>query len=407
MLRIGIVGCGRQAAGIAGGLGVYNDEYQVVAIADPNRENARLRLSEKSVNLAADCKFFDHVDEFLSSAPQVDAVIIGTFCAFHAETACKLESLHVPVYIEKPVAINREQLNLLYQTFLHSNTPIQVSLPMRMCALVQRAKEIIDSGIMGEIHQAVGYEDTPGEVYFSTWYRDIEKTGGMFLQKAVHDVDYLFYLTGSKPEEVCAMRAKTYYKGTKPYQLTCKECPDQATCPEGPVAQFREMGKFNSVSEAIEARSLRMNPDGKIGSKKLCVFSKDIMIEDIGECIFRMESGAHVTHTQNFIARDQACRRGARLCGGKATMELDFLKGEITLFSHRNNSVERYQVDQGKLNHYGGDRELIFDFLQSIKTGKRSRTDLITGNGILSTLACICATESAAESKFVKIKFQS
>ena len=38
MLKIGIVGCGLQAATIAGYLSVYNDEYEVVAVADFNPE---------------------------------------------------------------------------------------------------------------------------------------------------------------------------------------------------------------------------------------------------------------------------------------------------------------------------------------------------------------------------------
>ena len=404
MIKIGVVGCGLQAATIASYLGVYNDDYEVVAVADINEANAKSRLAEKKANVSADCKFYANVDEFIAAKPEVDGIIIGTFCTFHTETACKLEKLGVPLYIEKPVAINQEQLKQLYNTFKNSSTPIEVSLPMRLCALTQRAKQLIDSGLVGQIHQAVGYEDTPGEIYFSTWFRDFEKTGGMFMQKAVHDIDYIFYLTGSKPKEVCAMRAKTYYQGDKPYDMTCGECPDKMTCPEGPMAYFRELGRYNNVTEAVEALSNRTNPDGKVSTKRLCVFSKDIEIEDIGECIFRMESGAHVTHTQNFIARGHACRRGARFCGSKATLEIDFNNGTLALYSHRGSSVERYQVDQGKLSHYGGDKELIYDFLQTIKTGKRGRTDLIAGDGVMSTLACICARESADSASFVKIE---
>ena len=403
MLKLGIVGCGLQAATIASYVGVYNDEYEVTAVADVNLANAKSRLAEKKVNVSENCKFYSSTDEFIAAAPEVDGIIIGTFCTFHTETACKLEKLGVPIYIEKPVAINLEQLMMLYNTFKNSKTPIEVSLPMRMCALTQKAKQIIDSGEVGPIHQVVGYEDTPGEIYFSTWFRDFDKTGGMFLQKAVHDIDYLFYLTGSNPTEVCAMRAKTYFNGDKPYDMTCSECPDQATCPEGPLACFRDMGRYDSVAEAVVGRSTKMNPDGKVGTKRYCVFSKDIAIEDIGECIFRMESGAHVTHTQNFIARGNACRRGARLCGSKATLEIDFNNGELHVYSNRNNSVEHYKVDQGKLSHYGGDKELVFDFIRTMKTGQRSKTDLITGNGVMSTLACISARESADSGKFVKI----
>ena len=147
-----------------------------------------------------------------------------------------------------------------------------------------------------------------------------------------------------------------------------------------------------------------MNQDGVIGQRRYCVFSKDIAIEDIGECIFRMENGTHLTHTQNFIARNSASRRGARFCGSKATLEINFITGELSLYSHVNSSVEQYKVAEGKLSHYGGDMALVKDFLDCMKYKVRPRTDLITGNGVMSTLACLSARESADTGKFIKIE---
>ena len=58
MLKIGIVGCGRQAATIAAYVGIYNDAYEVTAVVDKNLVNARSIIEEKAVNLSADCRFF-------------------------------------------------------------------------------------------------------------------------------------------------------------------------------------------------------------------------------------------------------------------------------------------------------------------------------------------------------------
>lgn len=403
MLRIGIVGCGLQAATIAGYLGIYGDDYEVAAVTDYDFENAKARMAQKKVRIADSCRFFHDVGEFIASAPKLDGIIIGTFCTFHTEVACQLEVLGVPLYIEKPVAISFEQIRRLHAAFRHSKTSIEVSLPMRLCPLTQRAKKMMDDGLVGPVRQVVGFEDTQGDVYFATWFRDAEKTGGMFLQKAVHDIDYMFYLAGGRPVEVCGMRAKVYYRGDKPYDLTCENCSDAVTCPEGPMRLFREKGGAESVSEAAERLSRTSTPDGKFNKKRFCVYSKDIAIEDIGECIVRMDTGTHVAHSQNFIANFHACRRGARFCGDNATLEIDFHRSHLALYSHRNGTVEHCDVDQGKLSHYGGDRELVADFLETMKTGKRGRTDLIEGDGIMSTLTCISARESADTSKFIPI----
>ena len=53
MLKIGIVGCGLQAATIAGYTGIYGDDYEVTSVMDINLESARARLAEKQVKLNA------------------------------------------------------------------------------------------------------------------------------------------------------------------------------------------------------------------------------------------------------------------------------------------------------------------------------------------------------------------
>jgi hypothetical protein len=65
--------------------------------------------------------------------------------------------------------------------------------------------------------------------------------------------------------------------------------------------------------------------------------------------------------------------------------------------------MDTYQVDPGRLSHYGGDRELVWDFIQTMKTGKRARTDLIAGDGVMSTLACLKARESADTAQFLSV----
>ena len=76
MIKIGVVGCGLQAATIASYVGVYGDEYEVVAVADMNIANAKSRLAEKKVHVSADCKFYADVDEFIAAKPPVDGIII-------------------------------------------------------------------------------------------------------------------------------------------------------------------------------------------------------------------------------------------------------------------------------------------------------------------------------------------
>ena len=66
MLKVGIVGCGLQAATIAGYIGTYSNPYEVVAVADYDLESAKARMKEKNVHVSQDCKFYHDVDEFIA-----------------------------------------------------------------------------------------------------------------------------------------------------------------------------------------------------------------------------------------------------------------------------------------------------------------------------------------------------
>ncbi|MBO4304344.1 MAG: Gfo/Idh/MocA family oxidoreductase [Lentisphaeria bacterium] len=405
MLKIGIVGCGLQAATIASYLSVYGDEYEVAAVMDMNIPGSKARMAQKGVRIAENCVYTPDIDSFIASVPKLDGIIIGTYCTFHTDMACALEKLHIPLYIEKPVAINFEQVNKLYSTFRNSSTPIQVSLPMRLCPLTQEARKIIESGKIGKVCQVVGFEDTDGEVYFTTWFRDAEKTGGMFMQKAVHDIDYMLYLASASPDEVCAMRAKVHYRGDKAYEQTCDSCPDRFSCQHGPIFRFNERGLAESYEDALDHLTKIRTPDGEFLRKRLCAVSKDIAIEDIGSCIIRCKNGVQITHTQNFIASCAACRRGARFVGSLGSLDIDFNHGTLCVMSSVNNDIANYKVNGGKLSHYGGDRQLVSSFIHTMKTGERGITDLIKGDGIMSTLTCIAARESADSGKFLKVAF--
>ena len=66
------------------------------------------------------------------------------------------------------------------------------------------------------------------------------------------------------------------------------------------------------------------------------------------------------------------------------------------------NSVTEYSVSPGALSHYGGDRKLVKEFIELMKTGKRSSCDLIYGKGIYGTMICLAARESAEKLHFIE-----
>ncbi|MFQ8832885.1 MAG: Gfo/Idh/MocA family oxidoreductase [Ruthenibacterium lactatiformans] len=81
-----------------------------------------------------------------------------------------------------------------------------VSFPLRLSSITLEMKRIVDSGVLGRLTMVQAVNNVPyGSVYYHSWYRDPAETGGLFLQKATHDIDYIHFSQASAPFP-CALR---------------------------------------------------------------------------------------------------------------------------------------------------------------------------------------------------------
>ncbi len=382
MLKVGIIGYGGRVSNMAKRLAMFDIPYQVAAVADPRKDE----IEAANDDFLKDAEFFEDADELLDQA-ELDGVMIGTRCFMHAPMACKVAKRNVPLFLEKPVAISFEQVTQLADAFASFTAPVVVSFPLRVSPLCLAVKEVIDSGKVGAIEHVAAFNDVPyGSTYYTNWYRNYSEVGGLFLQKATHDLDYISFLLGQQPKWVCAMNAQRIYGGDKPFDLKCDDCDEQAECPESQFNLFYERHRGDKVAKS---------------PRRMCMFADGIKNEDLGNCIVEYEGGAQASYSQNFYARNKAGRRGARLYGYDGTIHFDWYENQLKVFYHRTPAVETLDFSGG-MSHFGGDRELCYDFLLAMLDGKPSRTPIEAG--IMSALTCLYARKSAEERVFCEVK---
>lgn len=381
MLKVGIIGYGGRVSHMAKNLADFSIPYRVTAIVDPRAEELRA-LDDPFLS---DVTYYPSPEAMLEQA-ELDGVMVGTRCFLHTEMACKVAARKLPLFLEKPVAITFEQVKQLDAAFQGYPAPTVVSFPLRLSPLCQIAKDIIDSGAIGTVEHVIASNDVPyGDVYFYHWYRNYDQVGGLFMQKATHDLDYISYLLGQKPKQLCAMTAQRVYGGDKPFELRCTECDEWETCPESPFNLFHQRFEGNAVDTQ---------------SKRMCLFAKGIKNEDISNVILEYQSGAQASYTQNVFARQKAGRRGARLYGYKGTLDFDWYENRIRVYKHQSPIAETIEPTGG-MSHFGGDRELCLDFLRAMRDHKPSRSPIEAG--ILSALTCLWARESADTRRFCNV----
>ncbi|MBP1992409.1 Gfo/Idh/MocA family protein [Paenibacillus eucommiae] len=376
-MRLGVIGYGLRIGQVLDELKLVDDGCRVAAITDVRYEEIRDNWTAVQGEVPA-C--YESPEEMLANE-RLDGVLIGTRCSLHTEMALKVLPTKLPLFLEKPVATHYEDLLRLKRGFESYPSPVLVSFPLRASPLVSLVKEVLESGKIGTIEHVQAVNNVPyGGVYFHYWYRDERETGGLFLQKATHDFDYLNHLIGQRPVSVCAMVSKQIFKGDRPAGLKCADCEDNGSCPESTVSMTNR----------------KLMPS----EWEHCCFSEDTGNEDSGSAIIKYESGMHMSYSQNFFARRKAGSRGARLLGYKGTLEFDFYTNEVKVFMHHQPRVETYTIDPGEA-HFGGDAVLAQNFIGMMKGIDQSASTL--ESGLTSALMCLRARESAQTHMFQDI----
>ena len=388
MLRLGVIGYGGRIQGILSIIEGLRAGTQLVAITDVRNDEIRQQMRARGQNPDS-IAFFADADEMLDQAA-LDGVLIGTRCSLHSTMAQKALRRNLPLFLEKPIATTMADLMALKCAGEASTSKVVVSFPLRVTPLAQLAKQVIDSGQIGTVEHVQAYNNVPyGGVYYHYWYRDENETGGLWLQKATHDFDYINYLLGVQPRWISAMMSKQIFKGDHPAGLACKDCPEQTTCMESPFNLWLS-GEIKSI-------------DNPPFDPYLCSFAVDTGNEDSGSALVEYETGMHVSYSQNFFARRGAATRGATLLGYKGTLQFDWYTDEVKVHMHHTPRVETHKVDSKALSHGGGDTVLAQSFLDVMRGTGESVSPLSAG--LLSVLMCLKAKQSAQTRTFQPIAF--
>ncbi|MBE6580711.1 MAG: Gfo/Idh/MocA family oxidoreductase [Ruminococcaceae bacterium] len=378
MLNFAVIGYGNRISGIVDKLS-ESGEARLCAVMDTDLEAAKQKDREKGYE---NVNYYTDAEEMLKSE-KLDGVLIGTRCNLHTEYAVLVAKYNLPLFLEKPVSTTEAQLDTLKTILPTMNEKTVVSFPLRTSALLLKVKELTDAGKIGSIEHVQAYNNVPyGRGYYHKWYREEKETGGQWLQKATHDLDYITYLLGAlKPVRICAAKSQRVFGGDEPAGKLCAECDKTKTCPESPY-------------------NVKKNGDRYIIGP-YCCFAKDVTIEDSGSCILEYENGMHVVYTQNFVARNGAGKRGARLIGFKGTLEFDWVTSTIHVYRHQENITEEYRINGASGSHFGGDRNLVENFIDVMKGTATSIAPL--AEGIFSAHLCLAAKKSSNEHVFVEV----
>lgn len=131
----------------------------------------------------------------------VDAVYIATPVAFHAEQTIAAAEAGKHVLCEKPMALNSDECRRMIDVCRRNNTLLGISYYRHYFPAVERMKEIIASGeigdvILAEVYAAETFLPTPDDPRH--WIIEMDKAGGGCLMDfGCHRIEVLLKLLGA------------------------------------------------------------------------------------------------------------------------------------------------------------------------------------------------------------------
>lgn len=139
-------------------------------------------------------------EEVLDDA-NVNLVVVGTRHDTHAELARKALERNKHVFVEKPLALNDEQLESVLEAVSSSSGKLMVGFNRRFSPLAQRAKEFFKGR---ETPLSILYRVNAGRIAKDHWTQNAEEGGGRIVGEVCHFVDLMQFLTGAPPVFVFA-----------------------------------------------------------------------------------------------------------------------------------------------------------------------------------------------------------
>lgn len=194
-VQIGIIGAGMIGVDHIRGFRVI-PRCSVIAVADPNEEHLIKATSDFSISYS----FSDYKD--LLKLEELDGVIICAPPFVHEEIAVNALAAGKHVLCEKPLAISSASAARIAKRAKKSGKILaSCSGRYRFSPTITKAKELIDSGELGEIYHislsGISRRNRPGIDFHASakWCLDKSKAGGgAMLDWGIYDINILHWL---------------------------------------------------------------------------------------------------------------------------------------------------------------------------------------------------------------------
>lgn len=344
-LKIAILGFGDRAENLAEH-GQSDSQVRVVCVADPRPERR-----QKAVEMfGADCRTLERGEDFFDQCLEVDGIWVISQEKTHAQLAVPALERGIPMILEKPLATSIRDAYRICEAFDRNPVPLVVPHSLRYLSSYRKAKELVDSGVLGSIlhiHAIEQVDDHHTVEYYRRGSNMYRSNTTALLAKSSHDIDLINWMMGGVlAQSVASFGGADYFKPRPDLPESCSDaCPEAAACP------------FFGMEEG---------GDG-VARGKLCAWNSGGEQVDHQTIIIQYENGTTVDFTLNCFGD---IRRPLQITGSHGTLYAT--PDDVRLVLFHPSSVEEFGPDQlgaQRRAHGGPDAALVQDWIRAVSSG--------------------------------------
>lgn len=336
-VRVAVVGCGsiskyRHIPDYAA-----NKNVELVAFVDPVIERAEKYAEQHGGKAFADF-------ETMLAEVKPDAVSVCTPNALHAPMSIAAANAGAHVLVEKPMAVSDEEAEAMIEASKKNGVHLMVGHNQRFMPPHVKAKQILQSGVLGQVltfRTSFGHPGPDGwsvDGADSWFFRKEEAIMGAMGDLGVHKSDLIRWMLDDEVSEVAGFVGTLHKKGTE--------------------------------------------------------------VDDNASCLLRMKSGAMGTLVASWTYYKGEDNSTILWCEN-GVMKIGTHPDDQVIVELRNGTVEKHKVGAISTNDKQEKSGVIDAFIESIIT---NTTPAVSGeDGRASLKVILCAFESQATGKFVSV----
>lgn len=390
------------------------DELEIVAVADPLRNKCETAMRLYGI---PEDRVFTKWEDLAALPKMADFAIIGTQDNMHCAPALAMIEKGYDLLLEKPMAPTAKECKLIAEAAEKKGVRVVVCHVLRFTNFWYGVKEMLDSGVIGDVRSIIHMENIGNEHFSHSYVRgnwgNTAKSSPMILAKSCHDVDLLQWLLDKPCLKVQSFGSLEYFtaanrpEGAPDYCL--QGCPVGDTCCYNARKLYYEADETHwfrrvaakSIDFPTDEQVLEAIKDGPYGR---CVFACDNDVADHQVVNMLFEGGCTASFTVNAFNEGG---RHIRLFGTEGEMIGDMDACTMKVYSYNTKEWTEYHTEQvGHTiadGHGGGDKGIVRDTVRFFN-GESSKSICDVHTSYMNHLIAFAAEESRLTDQVIDLE---